>query len=165
MTLVKEPLLSRQFAGSEPTTEYGYTDLGIIQDMRRQYLDSGFPYHTNDLAMALRFYNLRKQYGNNPAISAELDRIFTNIVSGQVSTANSQLTGIESNRPVIYDLSYDGGQLQLLVGGYVASSVRVQMSTNLATWQTIQSFAASSNLSVFTAIINQDTSRFFKLQE
>ncbi len=50
-------------AGNEPTTEYGYSDLGIIQDSRRQYLDSTFPYHTNDLALAFRFYNLRKQYG------------------------------------------------------------------------------------------------------
>jgi hypothetical protein len=80
----------------EPTQEYGYRDLGIIQDLRRQYLDASFLYHTNDLPLALRFYNLRKQYGNNPPISAELDRIFTNIVSGKISTANSQLAGIES---------------------------------------------------------------------
>ena len=67
----------------EPTRDYGYRDLGIVQNLRRQYLDPSFPYHTNDLAMAFRFYNLRKQYGNSPAISAELNRIFTNIVSGR----------------------------------------------------------------------------------
>jgi hypothetical protein len=149
----------------EPTVDYGYRDLGIVQNLRRQYLDSAFPYHTNDLAMALRFYNLRKQYGSSPALSAELDRIFTNIVSGQISTANLQLAGIESNRPVIYNLSYDGVQVQFLVGGYVASSVQVQMSTNLTTWQTVQSFAASTNLSVFSTTTTQDMCRFFKLQE
>jgi hypothetical protein len=149
----------------EPTVEYGYRDLGIVQDLRRQYLDSGFPYHTNDLAMALRFYNLRKQYGSSPPVAAELDRTFTNLISGRVSTADLQLTGLESTRPVIYNLSYDGVQLQFSIGGYVASSVQVQMSTNLTTWQTVQSFAAGTHLSVFNSDTTHDISRFFKLLE
>ena len=149
----------------EPTAEYGYRDLGIVQDMRRQYLDSSFPYHTNDLVMALRFFNLRKQYANSPAISAELDRIFTNIVSGQVSAADVQLTGIESSRPMIYNLSYDGVQLQFSIGGYVASAVRVQMSTNLTTWHTVQSFAAGTGESFVSSDTTPDTCRFFKLLE
>ena len=148
----------------EPTREYGYRDLGIIQDFRRQYTDANFSYHTNDLAMAFRFYNLRKQYGNSPAISAELNRIFTNIVSTAVSTADLQLTGIESNKPVIYNLSYDGVQLRFLIGGYVASSVLVQMSTNLTTWQTVQTFAVSTNLSAFSTATTQAVCRFFKVQ-
>ena len=151
-------------AGSGPTTEYGYADLGIIQDLRRQYLDPGFAYHTNDLAMALQLYNLRKQYGDNPAIAAELDRIFTNIVSGQVSTANLQLTGVESSRPVIYNLASDGAQLFFSIGGYVASSVQVQMSTNLADWQTVQTFATNTNLLVFSTNTAQPMCRFFKIQ-
>jgi len=80
----------------EPTVEYGYRDLGIIQDLRRQYLDAGFSYHTNDLALARRLYTLRRQYGNDPVISAELDTVFVNIVSGKVSVANLQLAGLES---------------------------------------------------------------------
>jgi hypothetical protein len=151
-------------AGNEPTTEYGYSDLGIIQDSRRQYLDSSFPYHTNDLALALRFYNLRKLYANNPALSSELNRTFTNIVSGQVSTANLQLTGMASNHPVIYNLSYDGLQLQFLIGGYVASGVQVQMSTNLTDWQTVQTFPVSANLTVFSTSNALDVCRFFKVQ-
>ena len=148
----------------EPTQDYGYRDLGAVQNLRRQYLDPSFSYHTNDLTMAFRFYNLRKQYGNSPAISAELDRIFTNIVSGKISTANIQLTGMESNHPVIYNLAYNGVQLQFLIGGYVASSVQVQMSTNLTTWQTVQIFAASTNLSVFSTDTIQAVCRFFKIQ-
>jgi hypothetical protein len=75
----------------EPTQEYGYRDLGIIQDFRRQYLESDFPRNTNDLTMALWFYNLRRQYLTNIVVSAELDRIFTNIVSGKIEVANLQL--------------------------------------------------------------------------
>jgi hypothetical protein len=148
----------------EPTADYGYRDLGIVQDLRRRYLDSGFPYHTNDLAMAFRFYNLRKQYGNTPAVSAELNRIFTNIVSGALTTANLQLTGIESHHPVIYDLSYDGSQLQFLVGGNLMSGARVQMSTNLTTWQTVQTLPAGINLPVFRTNTTLDLCRFFRVQ-
>jgi hypothetical protein len=148
----------------EPTRDYGYRDLGIVQNLRRQYLEPGFSWHTNDLAVALRVYNLRKQYSSNPPISAELNRVFTNIVSGKLSTANLQLTGIESNRTVIYGLSHSGPQMQFLIGGYVASTVQVQMSTNLLNWQTIQTFPAGTNLLIFSTDTSQATSRFFKVQ-
>lgn len=148
----------------EPTRDYGYRDLGIVQNLRRQYLQPGFSYHTNDLTAADRLYNLRKQYGSNANLSAEMDRIFTNIVSGALSTATTQLSGMESNRPVIYHLSYNGVQLQFSIGGYVANSVQVQMSTNLMTWQTVQTFPASTNMPVFTTNTLQSGSRFFKVQ-
>lgn len=148
----------------EPTLDYGYWDLGTVQNLRRQYLDSSFPYHTNDLSLAFRLYNLRKQYGSTPALSAELNRTFTNIVSGAISTANLQLTGMESNKPVIYNLSYDGFQLRFLIGGYVASSMQVMMSTNLTTWQSVQTFAASTNVSVFSTATTQALCSFFKVQ-
>ncbi|HWX21478.1 MAG TPA: glycoside hydrolase family 71/99-like protein [Candidatus Binatia bacterium] len=148
----------------EPTQDYGYRDLGIVQNLRRQYLDPGFSYHTNDLAMALRFYNLRKQYANSTPISAELNRIFTNIVSGQISMANLRLTGIESNRPVIYNLSHSGIVLQFQIGGYVASSVQVQVSTNLTSWQTAQTFAVTTNVLVFSTDVTQTAYSFFKAQ-
>src|SRR6185295_355852 len=38
----------------EPTKEYGYRDLGIIQDFRRRHLDRNFAYRPNDLTLALR---------------------------------------------------------------------------------------------------------------
>jgi hypothetical protein len=87
----------------EPTLDYGYRDLGMIQNFRRQYLDPDFSYATNDLAIALRFYTLRKQYVTNAAITAELNRAFTNIVTGRMTVANSQLAGIESRRAAIHD--------------------------------------------------------------
>lgn len=94
----------------EPTVDYGYRDLGMIQNFRRQFLDSEFSYTTNDLTTAFRFYNLRKHYGTNAAISTELNRIFTNIVAGRISVANRRLTSLESNRPDIYDEAADHAQ-------------------------------------------------------
>ncbi len=75
----------------EPTREYGYRDLGLIQDFRRQYLDHGFSNTTNELAMALRFYNLRRSSSNNAAKSTQLDQAFANIVSGNLQVAAQQL--------------------------------------------------------------------------
>jgi hypothetical protein len=80
----------------EPTVEYGFRDLGIIQDHRRLYLDAGFPYRTNDLAIALKLYHLRRAAGTNTALSLTLDEIFDEIVSGNLTNANLQLEEIES---------------------------------------------------------------------
>ena len=79
----------------EPTQEFGYQDLGIIQDFRRQFLEADFSRNTNDLTLALRVYNLRKKYVANAVASEELDRIFTNIVSGKTGAAGHQLDLLE----------------------------------------------------------------------
>jgi hypothetical protein len=148
----------------EPTLDYGYRDLGIIQGFRRQYLDSSFGYNTNDLNTAFRFYNLRKKYGTSGAMSAELDRIFTNVISAKLSLANQRVSAIESNRPVIYNLELKGTQLQFSIGGFLASGVQVKMSTNLVDWQTVQLFTASTNAPVFTTNATQSVATFFKVQ-
>jgi len=79
----------------EPTHEYGYRDLGILQDFRRLYLQPSYAGSTNDLTMALRFYQLRRQSATNAMMSTDLDRIFTNIVSGNLTEANLQLTQLQ----------------------------------------------------------------------
>ncbi len=148
-------------SGSEPTTEYGYTDLAIIQDFRRQYVDPAFPYQTNDLALAVRQYNLRKQFSNNLPITAELDRIFTNIISGDLVSANVELSGIEGSRPVIYDLSAANSQMQFAIGGYLATGAQVEVSTDLMTWQTAQTYPAGTNLLTFSTDTTEPMNRFF----
>ena len=75
----------------EPTQEYGFRDLGIVQDLRRKYLDRDFAGHTNDLALALQFYELRRQCSTNPAASTELESIFSNLVSLKLDAARGQM--------------------------------------------------------------------------
>ena len=75
----------------EPTQEYGYRDLGIIQDLRREYLQPGFTGNTNDLAMALQFYQLRRLSSTNREASTELDQAFAEIVSGKLASAKTRL--------------------------------------------------------------------------
>lgn len=152
----------------EPTKQYRYRDLGIIQDFRRQYLEPGFPHQTNDLTLATRLYTLRREYATNAIISAELDRVFTNIVSGNLTAANLQLTGVESDLPAIYNLSFTGGLMQFSIGGYLsASGTLVQTTSNLAmpAWATATSFPASTNLVKFsTPVSTQGPPAFFKVR-
>jgi len=152
----------------EPTAQYGYRDLGVIQDFRRQYLNASFPYHTNDLSIALRLYNLRRQYPNNAIVSAELDRVFTNAVTGQLSNATLQLSGLEFGYPVFYNSSFNGSQLQFSIGGYLtATGFVVQTATNLVTgsWQVVSNYPATTNLTVFSTVVAPSpTSVFYRLQ-
>lgn len=151
----------------EPTVEFGYRDLGVIQDFRRQYLQPDFKGTTNDLSMALRFYNLRRQFASYPTMTAELGRIFTNIVSGELETANRQLSGMEAGRVVMYDFSSNSNQLQFAIGGYVLGGAQVLATTNLfgGPWQIVRTFPPSTNLTIFsTNIVLTNARRFFKLQ-
>jgi hypothetical protein len=147
----------------EPTVDYGYRDLGIIQNFRRKYLDPDFSYTTNDLTTAFRFYNLRKQHGTNLAISAELDRIFTNIITGRITVANRQLKGIELSHSIIYDESAGQAQMPSSAGAYIASTFDVDASTNPTNWQTIRVYTGNTNLLV-CATNAQAVSRFFKVR-
>jgi hypothetical protein len=148
----------------EPTLDYGYRDLGIVQDLRRRFLDPGFSGDTNTLAMASRFYRLRKQSINNSTVSGELNRIFTNLTSGKIATANLQLTGIESVHPAIYDLSINGSQLQFSIGGYLPASMQVKSSTDLLDWQTVQTITTTTNLPVFSAQTTQNMAVFYQIR-
>jgi hypothetical protein len=83
----------------EPTREYGYRDLGIIQELRRKHLDRSFRYRTNDLALPLRLFKLRRAAAPNSTLAGTLDRIFTNIISGDLTSAEAQLSKAESPPP------------------------------------------------------------------
>jgi hypothetical protein len=153
----------------EPTVQYGYRDLGVMQNLRRQYLDAGFPFHTNDLLLPLRLYNLRKKYAaTNAVLSAELDRVFTNIVSSNLATARLQLTGMESSVPVIYDASAANGQLEFSIGGFIeGAGVEIQSAPSLAAggWQTVTNLPAGTSLAVFRGLIPANSpATFYKIQ-
>jgi len=78
----------------EPTAEFGYQYLGIVQALRRKYVSPAFSCTTNDLTLARRLYDLRKQYTGNAAAQAALDLAFSAIVSYQLSSAASILDAV-----------------------------------------------------------------------
>jgi hypothetical protein len=153
---------------NEPTTEYGYTDLGIIQDLRRQFLNASFPYHTNNLTLPIQLYDLRKQYGSsNPMVTSELNRVFSNIVSGNLAVAGLQLNGVEAGRPVIYNLSLANSQLQFSVGGYLSQNgLHVETSSNFLNWQTNSTLVSTTNQIIFSTQVSPGaTPTFFRIAE
>jgi len=150
----------------EPTAQYGCRDLGVVQDLRRQYIDAAFPCHTNDLALASQIYTLRRHYGASAAVAAELDRAFTNIVAGKLATASLQLAGIQSNTCVIYDVASTNRQIRFSIGGYLAGGARVDASTNLsgAGWRTVSVLSPGTNQPTFSTNA-QAPAEFFKARQ
>ena len=83
----------------EPTTEYGFRDLCLIQDLCHQKPDLRRRPLTNDLAAVVEFYNLRHHSATNAALAVALDQVFTNIVSGQKENALQQLGKLAAQFP------------------------------------------------------------------
>lgn len=82
----------------EPTVEYAYRDLGVIQDYRRMYLDPTFSCHTNDLEIANRLFNLRRKFSTDNAVKPRLNAIFNAVIANNLSSANQQLNELEGNQ-------------------------------------------------------------------
>jgi hypothetical protein len=80
----------------EPTVEYGFRDLSIIQDLRRKHLDPDFSYGTNDLRLPLIFYRLRSAAGETVSLQTRLDEVFESIIDGKVSSAREELQKLEA---------------------------------------------------------------------
>jgi hypothetical protein len=83
----------------EPTKEYGFRDLYLIQDLRRQGHSPEPAAPTNDLTAAVRFYNLRRSSATNAALASTLDNLFKDLVSGQEESALNQLVKLEAQSP------------------------------------------------------------------
>lgn len=81
----------------EPTSEYGYRDLGLIQDLRRQYLAPAFSYRTNDFNVAMRLFHLRRRFNTDSKAEPKLDSIFESIIANNLIRANRQLNEIDQS--------------------------------------------------------------------
>jgi hypothetical protein len=83
----------------EPTKEYGFRDLYLIQDLCRRQHDPMRRLLTNELASVFQFYHLRQKSATNAALAFALDQVFTNMVSGQEANAFEQLGKLEAQFP------------------------------------------------------------------
>lgn len=74
----------------EPTEEYGYQYLAMIQETRRN-LDTDFEPTPDDLTLPLRLFEARRAYADDSTVNAELDQVFDAIVTGDLDTARDIL--------------------------------------------------------------------------
>jgi hypothetical protein len=81
----------------EPTKEYGFRDLQLIQALCRRKRDPQRPGPTNELASAVQFYQLRQASATNPSLAIALDEVFTNLVSGREDLAIQRLRKLDAS--------------------------------------------------------------------
>ncbi len=75
----------------EPTEEWGYRYLEMVQEVRRATDPAGFGFEADDLRLPLRLFALRRKYANDATVNARLDRVFESILAGDLDLARSIL--------------------------------------------------------------------------
>jgi hypothetical protein len=70
----------------EPTVEYGYQYLEMVQEARKA-TDSEFPSTPEDLRIPLQLYELRVKYADDAVVTAELNAAAAAIMEGQLDAA------------------------------------------------------------------------------
>ena len=80
----------------EPTLEFGYQYLEMIQSARRDSIDPEFPYTSDDLEIPLQLFSLRNIYENDNEVNAILDSVFALIIAGNLQLATEMINSIGS---------------------------------------------------------------------
>jgi len=75
----------------EPTEEFGYRYLEMVQDVRRETDSEGFPFGAADLALPLQLWEARVGNRYNREVNAALDGVFEAVVVGDLQAASEIL--------------------------------------------------------------------------
>jgi hypothetical protein len=78
----------------EPSKEFGYRDLEVIQTYRRK-LDASFKTSREDLRLPYRLWRLRGKQARRPQLKPRLDEIAHLLAAGDISEARSALEQLE----------------------------------------------------------------------
>jgi len=73
----------------EPSLDYGYQALSIVQDR------TGVTYDSTDLSLAVRYYELRKSRKSSATAQAKLDQVFYYLISLDLDAARGLLEEVE----------------------------------------------------------------------
>ena len=79
----------------EPTEEFGYQYLEMVQDARRA-TDEAFTFTAEDLQLPLRLFLLRKQHRYDDDVNAQLDEVFELMLAGDLDIADTLLSNQEN---------------------------------------------------------------------
>jgi hypothetical protein len=82
--------------GIEPTEEFGYRDLDVVQTLRRELTQWNSARSPADLRLPLRLFKLRRTLADSPERSRELDRIAGLLSNGSIREAAEQLDHLEN---------------------------------------------------------------------
>jgi hypothetical protein len=71
----------------EPTEEFGYQYLEMVQEVRRATDKAGFMFTADDLPLPLHLFKLRQKYAGDAEVNTRLDRVFDAILAGDLDLA------------------------------------------------------------------------------
>ncbi len=80
----------------EPTEEFGYRYLEMVQEARRAMAGDAFTFTAEDLRLPLRLFNLRRAHAGDAAVNARLAEAFTALITGDVGTARAIIDSYRS---------------------------------------------------------------------
>jgi len=81
--------------GIEPTEEFGYRDLEAVQRLRTELVDAQFHFNPEDLRLAHRLLQLRRESGAQPQHTVALDKIAQMLATGALPEARAALQQLE----------------------------------------------------------------------
>jgi len=82
----------------EPSIEFGYRDLEVIQRLRRQLVEPGFAGAPEDLRLVLRLYKLRKDTKKGSSGARDLDEVARLLIDRSSKAAREKLDLVEKQR-------------------------------------------------------------------
>lgn len=83
--------------GIEPTVEFGYRDLEVLQKLHRSHLSAEFPFQPSDLRLPYRLLQQRRKT-NTEMRNAILDEITLQLVKGSTRAPKATLDRLEDDR-------------------------------------------------------------------
>jgi hypothetical protein len=93
----------------EPTIEFGYRYLEMIQDIKKSHIDSSFAFNHDDLTLPLTIYELRIKNSGDSGIQSALNTAVELIFSGEIEDASAIVDSIKSSTTLIpHDSEYPG---------------------------------------------------------
>ena len=81
----------------EPSLEFGYRDLEVIQQSRRKPVNANFAYQADDLRLVHRLYSMRRREPLIPILHGKLDEVARLLAIGRTSDARAILDQVESS--------------------------------------------------------------------
>ena len=79
----------------EPSIEFVYRDLAVIQRLRRRYIEPGFAGDPEDLRLPHRLYKLRKDAKPRSIPTRDLDEVARLLIERSTKAASKALDVIE----------------------------------------------------------------------
>ena len=79
----------------EPSAEFGYRDLEVVQRLRRRHVEPAFAATSDDLRLAHRLFKLRKAAGGRNPATRELDEIARLLADRSTGPAREALDRLE----------------------------------------------------------------------